>query len=186
MKFLLYLKNILQLILSPSNGWKDIQQEDQPLETLTRNGQYPLMALMLLTVFIRPVYGIETFELVPLLQKALVQFVALFIALYGGKAIMEHYLPLYNYTGEHDPVAVGNVAVYGTGLMTVIQMIENLIPTELTVIQMLPAFAAICIWKANQYLDIERAGETKYMLICTASLILPVIAINVLMSYIIG
>lgn len=182
MSLLFFLKNILQLILAPSNGWEDIQREEQPVETVTSRGLYPLMAIMLLTVFVRPLYSIEKFELVSMLQIALVQFVALFVALYGSRTIMEHYLPVYNATGQSDPVAVGNVAVYGTGLMTVIQIVENLIPIELTVIQMLPAFAAICVWKAAPYLDIERNRETKFMLICVASLILPVILINVLMS----
>lgn len=185
MNLLLFLKNILQLILAPTHAWKDIQQEELPTETIIQRGLYPLMAIMLITVFIRPAYGLEKFELIPLLQTALVQFVALFVALYGARAIMDHNLPLYNTTGENDPIATGTVAAYGTGLMTIIQIIENLIPIELTVVQILPAFAAVCIWKAYDYLDIEPADRTRYMLITVAALVLPVITINVVMSLII-
>ena len=186
MTFPIFLKNIVQLILAPSNAWKDIQLEEKPFDVVVSRGLYPLMAIMLVSVFIRPIYGIEDFDLVKLLQQALVQFVALFVALYAGRNIIEHYLPIYNCTGENDPIAVGNVVAYGTGLMTVIQLIENLIPVELTVLQLLPAFAAVCIWQADKYLDVERKNEMVFMLICVLSLILPVILINLLMSLVIN
>lgn len=186
MTFASYLRNILQLILSPTNAWKDIQRGEAPFEVAVQRGLYPLMSVMLLTVFIRPIYGIERFDLVQVLQSAVIQFIALFVALYVGRSVMEHYLPQYNCTGENDPLAVGNVAVYGTGLMTVIQIIENLIPVELTVIQLLPAFAAVCLWKSNDYLDISPKGEAPFMLISILALIAPVIIINIVLSLIIN
>lgn len=186
MSFLRFLKNLLQLFLSPKHAWEDIDREQTPVNNAIERGLYPLMAIMLITVFIRPIYGLGTFDLTTLLQKALIQFVALFIALYGGRNIMEHFLTHYNYTGENDPIAVGNVAAYGTGLMTILQIVENLIPVQLTVTLFLPAFAAVCIWKADKYLDIDQRFEIKYMLICVLSLIAPVVLINLLMSYIIS
>lgn len=182
MSLLLFLKNILQLVLSPTNGWKDIEDADMPFERLISTGLYPLMSVMLLSVFIRPLYGFEDFNLIELLQAAVIQFVALFVTLYASRAIMEHYLPVYNATGQHDPVAVGNVAVYGTGLLTVIQLIENLVPIELTVMQLLPALDAVCIWKSERYLDVEKGNEVRFMLICVTSLIAPVILINLIVS----
>ncbi|MCH5220440.1 MAG: hypothetical protein J1F20_07705 [Muribaculaceae bacterium] len=185
MNLLIFFKNIIQIVLSPVNGWKDIEKEDIPVETSIQRGLYPLMAVMLLTVFIRPLYGIMDFNLITLLQIALGQFIALFASLYISKSVMEHFLPTYNSSGENDPIAVGNVATYGTGVMTLIQIIENILPVELTVIQLLPAFAAVCIWKSGKYLDIEREGEIQFMLIAIAALILPVIIINFFMHFLI-
>lgn len=186
MNVLIFLKNIIQLILAPSEGWRDIEKDDVPVEVIISRGLYPLMAIMLISEFIRPLYGIVDFNLVRLLQTALAQFVALFVAMYAGKTVMEYYLPSYNTTGENDPVAVGKVAVYGTGLMTVIQLIENLLPVELTIMQLLPALAAVCLWKADAFLDVEQKGEYRFMLITVAALILPVIVINVLMNLLIN
>lgn len=182
MTLLIFLKNLLQLILSPSNAWKDIGREEKPFEHLVSRGLYPLMAIMLVTAFIKPLYGLDKFDLVQLLQIALIQFVALFVALYSGRNVMEHFLPAYNRTGEKDPVAVGNVAAYGTGLMALIQIIRNLIPIELTVLQLLPALAAVCIWKAERYLDLDKKSETPFMLIATMSIILPAILINLILT----
>lgn len=185
MTFIGFLKNILQLSLSPSNGWKDIESQGVPVDTLTSRGLYPLMAIMLLSVFIQPLYGFESFDLVNLLQIALIQFIALYIALYSGKNLIQHYLPEYNETGESDPMAASTVAVYGTALMTVIQIVENLLPFELTVIKLLPVLAAICLWKSDRYLDINKSKEFPFMIIILTSLILPVILINLLMSIIV-
>lgn len=186
MNLLIFLKNILQLILSPSNAWKDIEREETPVEAITRRGLYPTMAVMLVSVFIRPVYHIVQFDLVKLLQTALIQFVALFLAFFAGKYVIERSLPQYNESGESDPIAGGTVAAYGTGLMTIIQIIENLIPVQLAVIQLLPAFATVCIWKSARYLDIAPRYEAPFMIKSILALIAPVIVINLLMSYLIN
>lgn len=186
MSLLIFLKNIIQLILSPSVAWNDIQRDETPFDQVLARGLYPLMAIMLVSAFIRPIYGFEDFDLVRLLQTALIEFVALFVGLFAGRNIMEHFLPMYNCTGQNDPVAVGNVAAYGTGLMTLIQLAENLIPIELTVMQLLPALAAVCIWKSDRYLDIDSKGEIPFMLIAVISLIAPVIFINLILTVIIN
>lgn len=186
MNLLNYLKNILQLILSPSNAWRDIEREETPVDIITRHGLYPTMAIMLLSVFIKPLYHTGDFDLVKLLQIALVQFVALYIAFFAGKFVIEHNLPSYNETAENDPVAAGTVAAYGTGLMTIIQLIENIIPVHLAVIQLLPAFAAICVWKSAEYLDLQPRREAPFMILTVIALIGPVIAINIIMSFLIS
>lgn len=186
MNLLIFFRNIFQLVLSPANGWKDISSEDTPVEVLMSKGLYPMMALMLVSVFLRPIYGVLRLDLVLLLQIALVQFVALFVSLFAGRSVMENYLPQYNSTGEHDPFAAGTVAVYVTGLMTLIQIFENLLPVDLTVMQFLPAFAAVILWKSDKYLDISPNHEMTFMLIAIVALIMPVILINLVMSYLIN
>lgn len=181
-----FLKNILQLVLSPVHGWRDIGEEDRDVDLVVSRGMFPLMAIMLLTVFVRPMYGIQTFDLVSLLQIALIQFVALYVSFYAGRTVMDNYLSRYNTTGDRDPIAADMVAAYITGLMTLIQIIENLLPVELVVLQILPLFAAIILWKAAEYMDLEPENENRFMCIAATALILPVVIINMIMSYLIG
>ena len=176
----------MQLLLSPVHAWKEIDRGDTPFEQTLSRGLYPFMAIMLLTVFVRPLYGLVSFDLIMLLQVALVQFIAIFVALYVGRYVMAYYLPKYNTTGENDPIAVDNVAAYGTGILVLLQIIQNLLPIELAVMQMLPVLAAVPIWKSDKYLDVMPTGETAFMFMTVAALILPVIIINILLMFLIN
>lgn len=145
-----------------------------------------MMAIMLLTVFIRPIYGLMKFDLVLLLQTALIQFVAIFAALYIGKTVLANMLPKYNMSGAEDIEAADTVAVYTVGIITIIQIFENLLPVELTITQFLPILAIIPLWKSAEYLEIEPEHETMVMSATAASIIVPVIGLNFAMSYLIG
>jgi len=181
-----FLKNILQIILSPVNGWRDIASAETSVETLTSRGLYPLMAIMLLSVFIRPIYSLLPFDLVVLLQTALIQFVAIFAAMFIGKTVMANLLPKYNITGAEDSFACDTVAVYIIGIITIIQIFENLLPVDLTITHFLPILVIIPLWKAGEYLEVEKEHETMFMSAAAVSLILPVIGLNFIMSYLIG
>ena len=183
---LFYLKNIFQLILSPTNGWHDIAGDETPVDTLTSRGLYPLMAIMLVTVFIRPLYGLGAFDLVVLLQTALIQFVAIFAALFIGKTVLTNMLPKYNSSGADDPVAAETVAVYTIGLIAIVQIFENLLPVDLTIMRFLPILVIIPLWKSAEYLEIETEHESMVMSTAAVALILPVIGLNFVMSYLIG
>lgn len=181
-----FLKNLLQLLLSPIHAWQDIADEDADTETIASKGLYPLMAIMLITAVLNGFFAIGHFDLIRQLQIAMTQFIALYVAMYIGRMVMETFLPDYNMTGDSDPIGAATVAIYLTGIMTIIQIVENLIPVELIVMKFLPAFAALILWKAEKYLDLqpERAGY--FMLIAICALILPVILINVIISYLIA
>lgn len=186
MNFFTYIKNLLQLILSPKHAWMDINADDDTMDTITRRGMYPLMAVMLVSVFIRPLYRSGTYSVEALLQTALVQFVALFVAFFAGRLAMDTMLPKYNSTHSPDIIATGTVAAYITGIMTLIQILENLLPVELTVTQLLPLLAAVILWKAAPYLDIEENSEAVFMVPATLALIGPVILINIVMTALIN
>ena len=185
MTFGIYLKNIFQLLLSPANAWREIENEETPPMQLTSRGLYPLMALMLLSVFIGAIYSIGSFDLILLLQTAMTQFVAIYIAFHLGRYAMDSTIKRYNSSGQNDPIATETVAAYGAGLLTLIQIVMNLLPLRLALMQLLPIFATIGIWKAYPYLDITDQGELPFMLMASSAIIAPVIVLNTLFNYII-
>ena len=51
-----YLKHLVQLILSPGQGWTDVAATRLPYRELAASGLYPLTALTALSVFISRIY----------------------------------------------------------------------------------------------------------------------------------
>ena len=51
-----YLKYLLQLVLSPSSGWEDIEKSNPSPDGLMRRGFYPLLVLTALSELLAFVY----------------------------------------------------------------------------------------------------------------------------------
>ena len=51
-----YLKCLLQLILSPRNGWEDIEKGDVSPSRLAVDGFLPLIAITAVSVFVRAMF----------------------------------------------------------------------------------------------------------------------------------
>jgi len=47
-----FLKYLIQLLLSPSHGWEDLETRDPDPEEMTRSGLYPLMGIAAATEFL--------------------------------------------------------------------------------------------------------------------------------------
>ena len=178
-----FLKNILQLILSPTNGWEEISHDGESIERLLAEGLYPLIGLASLTVFVQGFYSM-TFELTTLLQEALAVFIVLFIAFFLGRVLMEGYLPRFTDT-EPGSRQAGTLAVYTTAMLALIQTVSNCTPVELPLLVFLPLLVAIVIWGARTWLDIKPEKEGEYMMFAIAVLLLPTIILNFLINLLI-
>lgn len=171
-----FLKNILQLLLAPSHGWEEVSGHGAEPDRLAADGMYPLMGLSAATVFISGCYD-KTYEVGALVQRAMIQFLALYIAFWIGTALMESYINRFTDT-EISTKRPRTVVVYTISLLAIIQIIENLVPVEFTVIKFLPAFAAIVLWKATAYLSISKDDEGPYIIFVLGVLIVPWILLN--------
>ena len=180
MAILSFLKNLLQLVLAPSNGWEEVSHDGAEPERLAADGLYPLMGLAAATVFIQGCYD-KIYDVTSLLQRAMVVFMSLFISYWAGAALMDNYINRFTDTDISSKLT-RTVTIYIISLLAVIQVIENLVPVEFTVIRFLPAFAAIVLWKATAYLSIRKADEGLYIIFALGVLIIPWMLINTLLS----
>lgn len=180
MNILRFLKNILQLLLSPAHGWEEISCEGRDPERLSNEGMYPLFGLAATTAFVQGLY-INNSEISALLQLALIEFMALFVSYWIGTALLENYVNHFTDT-DVSTKCCRTVAVYISSTLAIIQIIENLVPVEFTVIKFLPAFSAIVLWKATAYLSIKKTEEGRYILFALATMIIPWMLLTTILS----
>lgn len=177
-----FFKNLVQLILSPAHAWEEVDQENLEPETLAAQGVYPLLALVAVTSFVQGLYA-RTFELGAMLQLAIAEFVALLATYFIGTALIDTFGNRFASKGLSIK-KVRTVVLYTVALLAVIQVIENLVPVELTVVKFLPAFAAIVLCRANAYLTIDKDKEGAYILLSIASVIIPWFILKTLLIFI--
>ncbi|MBO5054338.1 MAG: hypothetical protein J6C44_08940 [Muribaculaceae bacterium] len=180
MNILIFLKNILQLLLSPAHGWEEISSEGRDPERLSNEGMYPLFGLAAATAFVQGIY-IRNAEVGALLQLALVEFMALFVAYWIGAALLDNFINRFT-DSDVSSKCCRTVAIYIASTLAIIQIIENLVPVEFTVIKFLPAFAAIVLWKATAYLSIKKSEEGRYIIFALAVMIIPWMLLTTILS----
>lgn len=169
---LLYLRNLLQLLLSPSHGWEDIADEEASVDETLYGCFYPLIGFASLTAFVQGAYEIH-FDLGQVLQRALVCFVALMASYYIGAALTEQFGVHFTLHGKLPVVRAKLLALYTVSLLGIIQIIQNLVPVDFSVIHFLPLFTAIVLWGAQQFLDIDPKRQGGYIVFAIGVLIVP-------------
>lgn len=168
--FLIFCKNMAQLVLSPTHGWEDLANEPTPSQTLLEKGFYPLLALVGITAMTNGLFKAEPYSYVVQLQSAITQVVSLFVSVMLARAAFEALLPSVAECPE-DKERFNTVCTYGISLMALIEIIGNLCPTQLAALWFMPVFIVPVIWHARLYLQVEKEKQPTYLLIAFLSII---------------
>lgn len=181
---LTFLKNLLQLTLSPSKGWEDVSASlDNPQDLLNR-AFLPLLGVASLSEFVRLFYPFNSGVLIAF-ELAIASFASFCVSFFIVGALLPHYMePLVD--GELNKVKLEVFSIYSLSLLVVIQLVENILPTDLTLVRFLPLFVALIIYRATGYLSVRRDCELRFLLVAAMALIVMPLSIFFLLSLIIG
>lgn len=172
---------MLQLVLSPRNGWSDIAQENARPQSLMDHGFYPVLALVALTAFGHGLYGPDPFSYGEQLQEAIVQVAALFGSLMLSRALTDALLTRLT-DATADEVRRATMCIYCLSLVGVIYIITNLCPIPLSVLWFLPAIVAIVAWQSREYLQVSRFKNGIFI----AFGVVTVVAIPIAIEWLLG
>lgn len=178
-----FLKNILHLVLSPGKGWEDISHEGREPKEIASDGMYPLFGIASLSAFVSYFYN-DGSSLVGMLQHAIIIFVQYFIAyfiatflysIHGGKYV----------DGEVNEKKYQTMTAYSLSLLSIITVIGNCLPMELSLVQFLPVYVALIMWKGCKYMAVKNESVGQYMLFSIVSVILPPVLLGYMFNMII-
>jgi hypothetical protein len=178
--FLLYLKDMLQLILSPAKGWEDISFDGADERGITRFGLCPFLLLTALTVPVQMLYHADLGWLT-MLQQGIITFIKFLVTYYIGVFILSMYLPGLT-SGEVTEKRVHTFCAYIVGIIAVIDILQNCIPTDIAVLYLLPVYVVFIIWRGVSYMTVEAAHDIRFVVMSSLSLILPAYLIQLLFN----
>lgn len=150
---------IIQLILSPKNGWEDLARRNPDPEELLSKGLYPLMGLAAATKFLGLAYHNDT--LAQVLIGAVNVFGTFFITVFIARLIFDMYLNKLAET-EVDKRRSSTLIVAGLAMMVTFQIIENCLPWGLLIVKFLPLYAILVLSKGTEYLGLSKRKELKF------------------------
>lgn len=150
---------IIQLILSPKNGWEDLAQRNPDPELLLTKGLYPLMGLAAATEVLGLVY--HEASLAQVLIGAINVFGTYFVTIFIARLIFDMYLDKLAGT-EVDKRRASTLIVVGVAMMVTFQLIENCLPWGLLIVKFLPIYAILVLSKGTEYLGLTKRKELKF------------------------
>ena len=181
--FLLYLKDLLQLVLSPLHGWEDVSFDGYSSRKLLLYGFIPLMAVTAGSVFLESLYHADiTFVL--LLQQAIVTFLKFFASYYLACFSFSLLMPLCT-DGNVSSNKNHTFIIYSLSLLALIDLLGNCIPMELSLIYLMPLYALYIMWRGLRYLAISFSGVGNFLLLCVFTVLLPPYLIQLLFGLLI-
>lgn len=170
-----YLKNLVQLVLSPAKGWEDVSASIPDPEKLMKDAYIPLLITAALSEFVRLFYH-NSGGFMTVLELAIALFGSFFISYFISRVVLLRYIDEL-VVGEVNEVKVNTFVLYGLGLLVVIEIIENLLPTSLTLVKFLPLFVALILYRATAYLDVKSGMELKFL--CLGGLAVIVVPVTI-------
>lgn len=125
-----------------------------------------------LLVFTRRLYDSDL-GLVTMIQGAIITFVEYFVSYFLASFLFSIFLGKV-IDGELNEKKYHTFAIYNISLLALITIIENCLPTELSIVQFLPVFTIVVMWMGKRYLAVkEEKSFTFIFLASVAILVMP-------------
>ena len=175
-----FIKHLLQLIISPTNGWEDISHKGSDAKRLASEGLYPLLGIAAISTFIRFFYD-NDLTLISLIQHSIVVFVQFFVT---------YFIALFTFSlhlgklieGEINEKRSMTYITYSIAVLAFIKIIENCIPINFSLMEFLPIYAAIIMWRGDRYMAVKKEKQGFFITLFIFSIIVPPYLINYLFN----
>jgi hypothetical protein len=175
-----YLKLLLQLFLAPKQGWEDVSADTSEPDDLARRGLYPLAGVAALTTFMTVVYhpGVSA---VALIIAAILRFGAYFAGYFITIFALTTCLPRISLPGrEASQRDIHLFAVCMTGLMAMVGLVRNCLPSDFAIVNFLYVYLAIIMWRAEHFLRVMPGKSVVFVILAVVSVIVPPLLIMML------
>ena len=167
-----FLKSLLQLILSPRNGWEDIEKAALRPSQLLGRGLFPLMALAAVSVFAQALF-LHHVVFLKLFMRMIITFVVYFISYFFSTFVLS-LTPLVAESSQPDEdERAQTFTIYTLGLLALISIVVNLLPVTPLVLFFLPCYVALVQWKGCAYMRIPEGKQGLFMTVAIPGVLLP-------------
>lgn len=167
-----FLQSLLQLILSPRNGWEDIEKAAVSPGQLLGHGLFPLMALAAVSVYAQAVWHHHVLYM-KLFMEMIITFVVYFISYFFSTFVLSLTPVVADNPKVDEDERAQTFVIYTLGLLTLITIIVNILPVSSLVLFFLPLYVALVQWKGCGYLSIPADRQGGFMIVAVCGVLLP-------------
>lgn len=170
----LYIRQLVQLVLSPASAWDDISSSARTPDEVQRRGFYPWLAVTALSELLRLCYE-PTLSVWVALESAIAVAGAMFASVYVARLILDVTLPA-RVDGQLNVAKVAVFVLYNVGLVCFYRVVANVLPTSLTIVHFLPLLSLPVIFRGARYVGVRSDSVMAFVgLALIAAVIVPMV-----------
>ncbi len=174
-----FLRQIMQLLISPSKGWEDVSATGMTTMEITRKGFYPLLAVLAITFLIRLAYNDLGYTLIDALQYAIIGFTSYFVTQFIAGYFFSIFIPSIGGNANSENKNTTYIT-FCLATLALINIVDNVIPVDFVLIKVLPVYVALIMFKATVYLDIRPNKIGQFMFLSVFSIGVPPFILSLL------
>ncbi len=165
---LLYIRQLIQLILAPGNGWADISEAAKHPDEIQRSGFFPWVIVVALSNLLRLAYD-SNLTLLTVIEIAIVVAGSLVASLFIGRLILD--LTMLRFSDNVSVQKIHTFTMFVLGVNGLLSVISNAIPAHMTFTYILPVFSILVIFKANSYMGVRDDDSVAFVGVSTLTLV---------------
>lgn len=165
----LFVKNIVQLIISPDNGWDDIAESASHNRSLV--GMAWTIFIAAATVYVQLCYAGHPSGIV-LTQLFIGIMVSLWATYFIADFVLVQWLPRLNEGVLNDSI-FKQLLPCSISLLALQPMLNNLLPINFAILELWPLYVLVILWRAMKVLDIDETQTVKYICCMLVAFVIP-------------
>lgn len=173
-----FVKEMLQVVIAPRQGWQDTERAALPVRTLIIQGYIPFITIVALSSFLPLIYRQSASVSVCLLD-AISLFVRYFIG-YFTASFMLGYALKHILDNDSLPSAdkTDRLVLYTLATLAFLSLIGNVCPVELALLRMLPLYIVYVIWEASWHMIIPAERRFQFLGVTVLSCVIPLFLVH--------
>lgn len=180
--FLRYIKESLQLIMSPAHGWEDISYDAPDARAMVTHALLPWLIVVALSSLLG-CYFDGTLSLITGLHSVLSTFLMFFVTYYLGVAAFEFYMP--SITSGHSIESNNSLLIlFSISLLGLIEVLKNCMPVDMAMINFFPLYVLYIMWAGARYVKVNYNNRSNFATLSLFAVILPPYILQFLFSLI--
>lgn len=163
-------KYILLLIVSPHEGWKDINKYSIPNDVVMRSLFYPCLALLAVTQFIPYYIGYNGGELSAVIVAAMIDFVKYFIGFFAISCLLNGFFADM-FKSRVQVNKLNNFIAFCLIILAVFNILRNLMP-GFPFFDIFPLYIIYVVFRGLGYLTIPEIRAKGFIALASLLLLL--------------
>ncbi|MDE7443186.1 MAG: hypothetical protein K2M65_03390 [Muribaculaceae bacterium] len=173
---------LLNLAMSPSKGWEDIDDDSPDARRTLTHGFLPLLLLTSLSIGCQAIYHHE-WAISQFILGAIILFGKFFISYYVAMLLMGIFLPKITAEGGYSESRTSNFCLLSMSMLAMIALLENCLPEGMPLVKFLPLYVIVIMWQGRGYLSIPSHNEVRFIIAALVSVMGPILMFDMMFSF---
>ena len=178
-----FLKNLVQVMISPDKGWEDVAIANLKADIELFPRYVALAGITAFTGLFAFIFEYPESSALHIIMGAVITFLQYIIGYFISFFIFVNFFRRF-FTGGLNENKVRTFCIYCLSIFALFTIISNIIPQTLPIMQCLNLYIVVVVWKSCRYMLVEESNTLPYIVLSSVALFFPQFLIGLMSMFI--